>query len=103
MKSERDMMEAYARLKALHENLPDRKARLIEPRFVEDFHAILALLQKYSSFDLSGFKVPTSAISVTNPETWYDLHFVAAKIQGLLGFFEIQWSQPTPRIGFRPH
>ncbi len=61
MDPERELKEAYARLKALHDNLPDRANRLIEPRYVEEFHAILALLQKHSSFDLSGFKVPTNA------------------------------------------
>ena len=102
MNQERDLMEAYARLKGLHDNLPDRANRLIEPRYIEEFHAILALLQQHSSFDLSRFKVPTSAISVRDPETWYDLHFTKAKIEGLLGFFELEWSEPKPRIGFRP-
>ncbi len=100
--AERDLREAYARLKALHGNLPDPASRLIKPRYVEDFHSILALLQKYSTFDLGRFRVPASAIEVSDPETWYDLHFVKAKIEALLDFFELQWSEPKPRIGFRP-
>ena len=111
MNQERDLMEAYARLKALHDNIPERANRMIEKRYVDEFEAIRAFLQKHSSFDLSRFAVPASAIvdvSASVPDltisagTWYDLHFVKAKIEGLLTFFELQWSEPRPRIGFRP-
>ena len=87
--AERDLMEAYARLKALHDNLPDRPNRLIEPRYVEEFHGILALLQQHVSFDLGRFIVTAGAITLRDPETWYDLHFMKAKIEGLA-------STPTP-------
>jgi hypothetical protein len=107
-----DLMEAYARLKALNENLPDRPNRLLEPRYVEEFHSLVTLLQAHSSADLSRFKVPPTAIAVKagregmavelDGHDWYDRHFVKAKIEGLLGFFELRWSEPKPRIGFQP-
>lgn len=100
--SQDEVMEAYARLKALHGNLPDRPNRLIEPRYVEDFHDIVGLLQRHSSVALGRFKVPVTAISISDPGLWYDLHFVKSKVEALLGFFELRWSEPKPTIGFRP-
>jgi len=105
MNQEQELMEVYARLKALDENLPNRPDPLLEPRYVEEFHALVALLQTHSSADLSRFKVPLTAVSVAvdlDGNDWYDLHFVKAKIEGLLKFFELQWSEPKPQIGFRP-
>jgi hypothetical protein len=111
-REQEELMEVYARLKALNENLPNRPNRLLEPRYIEDFHSLVRLLQSHSSADLSRFKVPLTAISVKagsegtavdlEGSDWYDLHFVKAKIEGLLKFFELQWSEPKPRIGFRP-
>jgi hypothetical protein len=111
-KAELDLKEAYARLKALSDNFPDRANRLVEPRYVEEFHELLALLQKHSSIDLGRFKVPQTAVAVRaggrgsvtdlDGHDWYDLYFVKAKIEGLLGFFDLQWSEPKPRVGFRP-
>ncbi len=97
-----DLREAYARLKALSDHFPDRAQLLVDPRYVNEFHDVLALLQKHSSIDLSRFKVAREARVEQLGEDMYDLFFVKAKIDGLLGFFELQWSEPKPRIGFRP-
>ena len=72
---------------------------------IEGNFSLVALLQTHSSADLSRFKVPLTAVSVAvdlDGNDWYDLHFVKAKIEGLLKFFELQWSEPKPQIGFRP-
>lgn len=106
-----ELMEVYARLKALNENLPNRPNDSLEARYVEEFHSLVALLQSHSSFDLGRFKVRSTAISVNAPRgegvdldghNWYDLHFTKAKIEALLAFFELRWSEPKPQIGFRP-
>jgi hypothetical protein len=107
------LVEVYAGLKALLGNLPDRPGKLVETRYVQEFHTLLALLQSHSSFDLSRFKVPTGAIVVRAGQEgmavdldsgfdWYDASFVKMKLEALLGFFELQWSEPRPKIGFRP-
>jgi hypothetical protein len=104
MSEEVSVMEVYARLKALRDNMPAYPS--IESRYVEDFHQILGLLQKNTRFDLSRFKVSSNAVRPNNSmktRIHYDRNFLMAKIEGLLNFFELQWSDPKPRIGFRPH
>ncbi len=94
-----DLIEAYVRLKALHNNMPDR---VIAQRSVDDFHEILGLLERHSSVDLGRFKVPTNAIITRDPEIFYDLHFVKSKVEALLSFFELRSSEPKSEVGFRP-
>ena len=47
--SQDDLMEAYARLRALRDNLPGPPTPVIAQRYVDDFHETLGLLQKHSS------------------------------------------------------
>src|SRR5438309_685948 len=102
MSQEDDLMEAYARLKALHENMPDPSHRVVEQVYVEDFHEILGLLQQYSSVDLGRFKVPVGAIVGRYPRSLYDLQFVKSKVAALLAYFDLRWSEEKPTVGFRP-
>ena len=99
--SQDELMEAYTRPRALHENLPGPVAQ----RYVEDFHEILGMLQKHSGVDLSRFRVPATAIverSTPRDGAYYDLGFVKAKVGALLEFFELRGADPRPDIGFRP-
>ena len=102
--SQDDLMQAYARLRALRDNLPGPPTPVIAQRYVDDFHEVHGLLQKYCTVDLKGFKVPSAALTERWPDegSFYDLAFVKSKIDGLLGFFELRWADPRPSIGFRP-
>lgn len=99
------LAEAYVRLKALRKNLPGKVAA-VEHRWVKEFDDLVSLLQKLSDTDLSGFRVPATAIRTNDPEIgiYYDKDFVAAKMDALLGFFDITTpGEQRPNIGFRPH
>jgi hypothetical protein len=93
-------MEAYARLKALRDNIP--KVYVLEAKYVDEFHKIIGLLQKNSTHDLANFKVTAEAMKHGDSKGRYDTNLVLAKIDALLNFFEIKWSDPKPFIGFRP-
>ena len=105
------LVEAYARLKALKSNLPTS----VNEVFVNEFHQILGLLEKLSGADLGSFRVPGSQIRprlvsanyLTGEETFsgdkYVQHsFLMMKIDGVLNMFEHVLSQPKPEIGFKP-
>jgi hypothetical protein len=53
---------------------------------------------------LGRFRVPSTAIVEKFPRAgaYYDVEFVKSKVGGLIGFFELRWADPKPRIGFRP-
>ena len=109
--SQQELIEAYARLKALKSNLPERSS--VELKYVEEFHSILRLLTHTSGLDLSNFRVPDSELKpiVTggnyitgtvdySEDSYCQRAFLMMKIDGVLTFFEIQSSQPKPKIGF---
>lgn len=101
MGQEVKLLEAYARLKALKAHLPDE--RFIAIRYGDEFCDILTLLQEISGHDLTNFRMPPSAM--VTPQFGvqsYDRNFLLVKIDGLINFFEIQWSDPKPPIGFAP-
>lgn len=95
------LLEAYARLKGLKANLPATPP-WIKDHYVREFHEILELLQQGSGFDLTRFKVPSEAQVAVAGRIEYDRAFLKAKIDALLTLFELQSSEPKPRIGFRP-
>jgi len=106
------LIESYAKLKALKDNLPEG-GRLVESIWVEEFHAILTLLEKALGLDLSRFKIPADAEyppkgyrgpSLKPLQKSYDRGLLMMRIDSVLNFFEIQHeiqqSSPKPRIGF---
>ena len=48
------LMEVYARLKALRENVP--QSLVIHHMFVGEYESILTMLEKISGFDLKNFR-----------------------------------------------
>jgi hypothetical protein len=99
------VIEGYVRLKALRKNLPE-KVEAVQQRWVGEFDDLVTLLQNLSDTDLSGFRVPPAAIKTNDPKIgiYYDRGFVVAKMDALLGFFEITTSgEQKPDIRFRPH
>lgn len=81
----------------------------MDKRWVDEFHSLVDDLAKLSSLDLTGFRVTAAAIKVNDPkfEQYYDRAFVTAKMDGLLGYFELSFPSKKPpptsqRIGFRP-
>jgi len=105
------LIEAYTRLRALKANLPDSYS--IEEKYVQEFHKILSILEQESGTSLSGFRIPleelkprvTSSNYLTH-ETFYtdwpecDRSYLMMRIDGVLGFFEIQMSAQKTAIGF---
>jgi|ERR1700739_4456063 hypothetical protein len=103
------LKQAYARLKSLKANLPDRFHA--DQTYVEEFHSILDILQQESGTSLSAFRVPANEMqressggnSITG-ETYYTGRMVChrtylmMRIDGVLGFFTI--SSPETAIGF---
>ena len=87
MMNEVELQEAYVRLKALRNNLPD--AVVLEQHWVTDFHALVEMLANLAGADLRGFVVPDSAIVLSSPQT-YDKRFVAAKMDALLELFRVR-------------
>jgi len=85
MRNEIELQEAYVRLKALRNDLPD--AVVLEQHWVTDFHALIEMLADLAGADLRGFVVPDSAIVLRSPLR-YDKRFVAAKVDALLELFE---------------
>jgi len=104
--SQQELVEAYARLKALKSNLPDNSG--VELKYVQEFHSILRLLTQTSGLDLGNFRVPDSElkpiVTVGNYGTVTNCQraFLMMKIDGVLTFFEIHSSQPKAKIGFGP-
>ncbi len=103
MNDQSKLLEVYSRLKALRVNIPERHYSLGK-RWVDEFHDLLTTLANLSQMDLSGFRVPQSAVTDEDADigTYYDKEFVAAKIDALLGFFELRFGERKPSIGFHP-
>jgi len=103
MSDQRKLLEVYSRLKGLRANIPGRQGSL-EKRWVEEFHDLVKTMTDLSQMDLGGFRVPRGAITAEGADigTYYDKEFVAAKIDALLGFFELSFSERKPSIGFHP-
>src|SRR5262245_10564650 len=85
MRNEIELQEAYVRLKALRNDLPD--AVVLEQHWVTDFHALVEMLADLAGADLRGFVVPDSAIVLCSP-LLYETRFVPAKMNVVLAVFE---------------
>jgi hypothetical protein len=57
--SDMAVLEAYAPLKSLRQNLPSYD---VEVRFVNEFHQILDLLQQGTGVSLANFRIPASEV-----------------------------------------
>ena len=107
-------VEAYSRLKALRQNVPDQPVAV---PYITEFHQILDLLEKASGVSLQGFRIPQSEVrpvdvggNYLSGDTYYsrdpycDRSFFLMKVDGVLSMFEILLSTPSSAkapIGFR--
>jgi hypothetical protein len=111
--SQDQLAQAYARLKSLKENLP--KTFEVDQKYVAEYHQILDLLEKASGGDLKAFHLAQSEIhpetsggNYITGETHYsgrhvcERTFLAMKVDGVLGFFEIKTSPKKKEFGFKP-
>lgn len=98
------LMRAYARLRALKENLPTY--RYVEEIYVEQYHEGLHLL-KESGFDVTEFSVPSvhlmhlSMGSGRQSKSQYiDRPLLLSKLDAVLTYFELATQRPPAIIGF---
>jgi hypothetical protein len=113
--SDMAVLEAYARLKSLRQNLPGYD---VEMRFVNEFHQILDLLHQGTGVDLANFRIPPSelrpivvagnyldgSVEYTDEPFCNNAYFLM-KVDGVLNMFEVLLapsSGPKPSIGFKP-
>jgi len=106
-----EINQAYSRLGSLKTNLPE--GFYADQTYVEEFHSILAILQKESGHDLTPLRVPGSEIqqevsggNYMTGEVNYTgrmvchRNYLMMRIDGVLGFFTLSSSKAT--VGFRP-
>jgi hypothetical protein len=111
MMNESILKEAYSRLRALKDNLPNTYES--DQTYVQEFHNILDILQKESGHNLGSFRVPESEMkrqssggNYISGEVYYTGRMVCPRtylmmrIDGILNFFAI--SSPKTKIGFSP-
>ena|SRR3989338_1661033 len=107
------IIRLYSRLKSLRDNLPQHD--ILHERYVNEYHGILVELQKVATLDLSEFRIPdgelkrrvisgnyvTGEVKYSN-ERECAKHYFLAKIDAILGYFEIKFSskEEEKRIGF---
>ena len=113
--SDMAVLEAFARLKSLRQNLP---AHPVEVKFISEFHQILDLLQEGAHVNLDNFRIPPSEVrpivvggnyldgSVDySDEPYCETSYFLMKVDAVLNMFEVLLSPasgPKPAIGFRP-
>jgi hypothetical protein len=108
------LYEAYARLVALKNNIPDNKN--IKDIYVSQYHELIDILESSSDLSLKGFRIPDNALKrhqkSYNPNT-YETTFtderycersmLLLKLEALIMFFEMQTNPSEKRpIGFNP-
>lgn len=109
------VLEAYARLKSLRQNVP---SPYVEQKYVEEFHACLDLLERASDGPLSGFRVPASEVRPVcvagsylsgdieySDEPYCDHSFFLMKLDAVITMFELLQSSAASSkgpIGFNP-
>jgi hypothetical protein len=97
------LVEAYARLKSLRQNLPEQPVPL---HYVAEYHQVLDLLES-ALFNLQGFRIPQSEVrpvevggshlsgEVHHPSDSYcDRSFFLMKVDAVLTMFEILLTGP---------
>jgi hypothetical protein len=94
------LTQAYALLRSLRVNLPE--VYEIDPRFIEEYNGILRELEKVSGFDLRRFAIGESDRFDYLDKRYCDSRLMKARMDGVLGFFDIIWSPRRPRVGFSP-
>ncbi len=109
--SQDQLTQAYARLKAMKDNLPDNYE--VDQKYLDEYHQILDLLQTASGSDLKAFRVQASEIhrettggNYISGEVYYsdrlvcERAYLAMKIDGVLGFFTIKTAPKRKEFGF---
>jgi hypothetical protein len=110
-----EIIEAYSRLKALKANVP---GPYVHPKYVEEFHHILDLLEKASGASLGNFRIPASEIrpvitsvsyigegATYSDEPYCERAFFDMRVDGVLTMFELLINSgggSKPPIGFNP-
>ena len=104
--SQTSIKQAYSRLLALKDNLP--QGFQADGTYVDEFHSILDTLQRESEQDLSAFRVPASEMMKQSSggddisgKVYYTGRkmcrraFLMMRIDGVLGFFALSDSKTT--------
>jgi hypothetical protein len=111
------IIEAYSRLKALKDNVPDP---YVHYKYVVEFHQILDLLEQASGTELVRFRIPDWEVKrvVTSQsyigddpptysdESYAESPFFRMRVDGVLTMFDLlTGSQPgtRPPVGFNPN
>ncbi len=110
--SQDQLAQAYARLKAMKDNLP--KSYEVDRKYIVEFHQILDLLQSASGSDLKNFRISDSEIhpqvsggNYITGETHYsglqvcDRNYFAMKVDAVLGYFTIKTASKPKEFGFK--
>ena len=106
------LVEAFARLTSLRQNLPEHEVAV---KYVNEYHEILDLLEQASGGNLVNSRIPASEVrpivvasnyldgSVTySDDSFCDHAFFTMKVDAVLMMFEMAMgSRPSP-IGFKP-
>ena len=104
--SQTSIKQAYSRLLALKDNLP--QVFQADGTYVDEFHSVLDILQRESEQDLSAFRVPASEMMKQSSsgddisgKVYYtgrkmcSRAFLMMRIDGVLGFFALSDSKTT--------
>jgi hypothetical protein len=107
------ILRAYAVITSIRANVPERHE--VEERWVKEFNAAIAKLEKSLSIDLEEFKVPQDALkrfvascnSLTNDVTyleglWCERAILMQKLDSVLVYFTGLQDQEDNKIGFHP-
>jgi hypothetical protein len=109
------LVEAYARLKSIRQNLPDQP---VPPHYVAEYHEVLDLLELAPRVSLQGFRIPQSEVQPaevdgnrpsgqfpSSRESYCDRGLFLMKVDAVLTMFELLVTPPDGSklsIRFRP-
>ena len=107
------ILRAYAAITSIRANVPERNE--VEQRWVNEFNAAIAKLEKSLGIDLQEFKVPQDALkryvascnSLTSDVTyleglWCERAILMQKLDSVLVYFTGLQDRQDKKIGFRP-
>jgi hypothetical protein len=107
------ILRAYATITSIRANVPERHE--VEARWVNEFNAAIAKLEKLLGIDLQEFKVPQDALkryvascnSLTSDVTyleglWCERAILMQKLDSVLVYFTGLEDRDDKKIGFRP-
>lgn len=96
------ILRLYTRLDSLKRNLPQYSIYSINEEYVREYHSIVQELENTTKLDLAEFKIPEMKISFSTREKFCDKSLFSAKLDALLGYFQIKYlSREKPTIGFK--